>query len=69
MKKELLSKIIPLFTRQRFLFKCPTLHIFKWQRTSELTIKCVDLQMIFFGLESEEINSYEQKHFREINNR
>ena len=31
--------------------------------------KMCRLQMIFFGLESEEINSYERKHFREINNR
>ena len=32
-------------------------------------IKRFDSEMIFFGLDWEEITSYGQKHFRETNNR
>ena len=35
--------------------------------TRQLNIKCFYSEIIFFGLTCKEINSYGQKHFREMN--
>ena len=40
----------------------------KWQLRSRVTIKCFNSKVILFGLDWEEIISYGQIHFKEINN-